>query len=338
MHQRSHVLQRERRQLHARLADGGAGRSGDRPPQVFRATNAVAGAGWNAFSTYRKKPQLKAQLTLLPARTRAAATTSSSGSRCSRTRIATATTGRPGRSATRMPAPTRASRRIAFGSSTPARRPSYGTDWTVGPTTDRALRRLRPGSLVAERQAHLHARRALRLPAGRLRRRDRGNRSSPTCLSDGTSDLPDRHRRDRGQILSNTNFAPRLGVTYDLTGKGRTVLKAFYGRYYNNIADSFTGDQPGRPVDCGVQLPRPEPQQPLRRAVGARHASACARAATATRGRSRLQDAVHRGDQRVVRDPAARRVVGPRHLRSEEPSTTAAPYYGTNLVPAWVGN
>ena len=34
-----------------------------RPPQVFRTTNAVAGAGWNAFSTYRKKPQLKAQLT-----------------------------------------------------------------------------------------------------------------------------------------------------------------------------------------------------------------------------------------------------------------------------------
>ena len=33
------------------------------PPQVFRATNAVAGAGWIAFSTYRKKPQLKTQLT-----------------------------------------------------------------------------------------------------------------------------------------------------------------------------------------------------------------------------------------------------------------------------------
>ena len=30
---------------------------------MFRSTTAVAGAGWNAFSTYRKKPQLKTQLT-----------------------------------------------------------------------------------------------------------------------------------------------------------------------------------------------------------------------------------------------------------------------------------
>ena len=34
-----------------------------RPPQVFRDTGAVAGAGWNSFTTGRKKPQVKAQLT-----------------------------------------------------------------------------------------------------------------------------------------------------------------------------------------------------------------------------------------------------------------------------------
>ena len=34
-------------------------------------------------------------------------------------------------------------------------------------------------------------------------------------------------------------MAARLGVAYDLTGKGRTVLKAFYGRYYNNLADAY---------------------------------------------------------------------------------------------------
>ena len=45
-------------------------------------------------------------------------------------------------------------------------------------------------------------------------------------------------------MVANTNVAPRLGVTYDLTGKGRTVLKGFYGRYYNNIADSFTQANP----------------------------------------------------------------------------------------------
>ncbi len=34
-----------------------------RPPQQFRDTGAVAGAGWNAFQTIRNKPQVKAQMT-----------------------------------------------------------------------------------------------------------------------------------------------------------------------------------------------------------------------------------------------------------------------------------
>ncbi len=34
-------------------------------------------------------------------------------------------------------------------------------------------------------------------------------------------------------------------MTYDLTGKGRTVLKAFWGRYYNNLADGFSSANPG---------------------------------------------------------------------------------------------
>jgi hypothetical protein len=46
-------------------------------------------------------------------------------------------------------------------------------------------------------------------------------------------------------LVRRTNAAPRLGVAYDLTGKRRTVLKAFYGRYYNNLADSFSAANPG---------------------------------------------------------------------------------------------
>ena len=46
-------------------------------------------------------------------------------------------------------------------------------------------------------------------------------------------------------FFTNTNVAPRLGLTYDVTGKGRTVLKAFYGRYYNNMADGFSAVNPG---------------------------------------------------------------------------------------------
>jgi hypothetical protein len=46
-------------------------------------------------------------------------------------------------------------------------------------------------------------------------------------------------------LVRHTNAAARLGVAYDLTGKRRTVLKAFYGRYYNNLADSFSAANPG---------------------------------------------------------------------------------------------
>ena len=40
-------------------------------------------------------------------------------------------------------------------------------------------------------------------------------------------------------IFTRNSIAPRLGLSYDVTGKGNTVLKAFYGRYYFNYADSF---------------------------------------------------------------------------------------------------
>jgi hypothetical protein len=46
-------------------------------------------------------------------------------------------------------------------------------------------------------------------------------------------------------IFTRNSFAPRLGLSYDVTGKGNTVVKAFYGRYYFNYADSFGPLNPG---------------------------------------------------------------------------------------------
>ena len=46
-------------------------------------------------------------------------------------------------------------------------------------------------------------------------------------------------------LVRTTDTAVRLGATYDPTGKGRTVLKGYYGRYYNNLADSFSAANPG---------------------------------------------------------------------------------------------
>jgi outer membrane receptor protein involved in Fe transport len=48
-----------------------------------------------------------------------------------------------------------------------------------------------------------------------------------------------------GRTLVTWNtFAPRLGATYDLTGEGKTVLKAHYGRYYVNLADAHRRADP----------------------------------------------------------------------------------------------
>src|SRR4029079_2490954 len=38
-------------------------------------------------------------------------------------------------------------------------------------------------------------------------------------------------------IFTRNSLAPRIGISYDLSGKGNTVLKAFYGRFYYNYAD-----------------------------------------------------------------------------------------------------
>jgi len=57
-----------------------------------------------------------------------------------------------------------------------------------------------------------------------------------------------------GDLVRTTNAAARLGLAYDLTGKRRTVLKAFYGRYYSNLADSFSGANPGGDSGAGYNF------------------------------------------------------------------------------------
>ena len=45
-------------------------------------------------------------------------------------------------------------------------------------------------------------------------------------------------------LATNTNIAPRVGVSYALTDANRSVIKAFYGRYYFNFADRLDGADP----------------------------------------------------------------------------------------------
>ena len=48
-----------------------------------------------------------------------------------------------------------------------------------------------------------------------------------------------------GQTVKTwNNVAPRLGATIDVTGRGQTVLKAYFGRYYGNIDTGLSAANP----------------------------------------------------------------------------------------------
>ena len=46
-------------------------------------------------------------------------------------------------------------------------------------------------------------------------------------------------------VRSLWNFAPRVGFTYDITGAGRSVFKAYFGRYFSNVGTGLGSANPG---------------------------------------------------------------------------------------------
>ncbi|MGE5814250.1 MAG: TonB-dependent receptor domain-containing protein, partial [Acidobacteriota bacterium] len=46
-------------------------------------------------------------------------------------------------------------------------------------------------------------------------------------------------------IMVRNTVMPRIGASWDITGKANTVIKAFYGRYYYNFADRLSDLNPG---------------------------------------------------------------------------------------------
>ena len=47
-------------------------------------------------------------------------------------------------------------------------------------------------------------------------------------------------------VYSNTNWAPRIGFAFDVTGDGKTVLKGHYGQYYEAMLfDQYQRAMPG---------------------------------------------------------------------------------------------
>src|SRR5438874_101031 len=214
-----------------------------RPPEVFRTTTAVDGAGWIAFSTFRKKPQVKAQLTYyLPEK---------GGSHDFKFGFESLNDsyryGHNGKSG-----PIRYSYAGSDASGSPDRirfidtgdPATDGSDSTVCSNVD-----LHYSGYAQDRWApnnRLAISLGVRMDYQRMGYGDAIRKPLITdLLPDGSRIFPVSTTVAAHTFFANTNVAPRLGLTYDVTGKGRTVLKAFYGRYYNNLADGFSAVNPG---------------------------------------------------------------------------------------------
>ncbi|MXW70409.1 MAG: TonB-dependent receptor [Acidobacteria bacterium] len=46
-------------------------------------------------------------------------------------------------------------------------------------------------------------------------------------------------------VFDHWNVAPRVGLTYDITGEGSSVFKTYFGRYYSNIGTGLLSANPG---------------------------------------------------------------------------------------------
>lgn len=207
-------------------------------PKVFRATGAVAGAGWNAFTTARKKPQVKAQLTyFLPEK--AGSHDFKFGFETILDSYRYGHNGTSGQIRYSYPCDSAAAcgpDRIRFVDTGAAG--DYGKGWTVGPNTD-----LHYAGYLQDRWApnsKLTFTLGARLDYQKV---GYGDAIRKPVITSGI--FPASTNVNAATILSNTNIAPRLGVTYDVKGTGKAVLKAFYGRYYNNLADGFSAINPG---------------------------------------------------------------------------------------------
>ena len=61
----------------------------------------------------------------------------------------------------------------------------------------------------------------------------------------------------------SANVAPRLGVTYDLAGNGRTAIKAYYGRFYNQFGSELA-ESSNQNALAQLQVPWSDPNGNLR--------------------------------------------------------------------------
>jgi hypothetical protein len=211
------------------------------PPVLYQANNSQTGSGWNAFTSERKKPQVKAQLTYyLPGK---------GGSHDFKFGFETihdwyrlGINGQSGPYRVYVNAAGQIYRLRFADVGAPG---DYASGWTTSANIDQHY--------SAYLQDRWSPNNRLTVTAGaRIDHQDlqysSSNRKpliSDISPADGTQVCPASTSVAGASFFANTDIAPRVGFSYNLDNKGTTVLKAFYGRYYNNLADGFSAANPG---------------------------------------------------------------------------------------------
>ena len=217
------------------------------PSQYRSVTGLVSGAGWNAFSTFRSKPQAKVQMTyFMPGR--AGSHDFKFGFEDIYDSYHFGINGQSGPYRLSYATPNSSSPdRIRFVDvGAPG---DYGNAWNASPTLDQHYAGYAQDRWAPNNRVTITA--GVRFDYQNVGYGD-GQRKPSICdtttalqAGDGGAIFPCNTPVAAQSFLKNSNVAARVGFSTNLDGAGKTVLKAFYGRYYNNMADGFSAVNPG---------------------------------------------------------------------------------------------
>jgi hypothetical protein len=218
-------------------------------PAIYRSNNSQTGAGWNAFSTFRSKPQVKAQMTYYVPDKKGGSHDFKFGFEDIYDSYHFGINGQSGPYRLSYPgtslAPGTADRIRFVDTGLPS---DYASGWDAGANIDQHY-----SGYVQDRWAPNNR---LSITAGfRVDYQDVGYKDGvrkpeicgPTTAlqaGDGGQIFPCSSTVPGASFFKNTNVAARVGFSYNLTGDAKSVVKAFYGRYYNNLADGFSSANP----------------------------------------------------------------------------------------------
>ena len=216
-------------------------------PAIYRSVSGLqTGSGWNAFATFRSKPQVKAQATYyLPGK--AGSHDFKFGFEDIYDSYHFGINGQSGPYRLSYATPTSPTAdRIRFvDTGLPS---DYNNGWTAGANLDQHYSVYAQDRWAFNNRVSLTA--GVRYDYQDVGYKD-GIRKPEICdattalqAGDGGRIFPCSSTVPGASFFKQNNVAARVGVSYGLSGDGKSVLKAFYGRYYNNLADGYSSANP----------------------------------------------------------------------------------------------